>query len=860
MEIKRYRRYVIMALVFLLVMGIADTMGFFLGMDFYTYDLFFRLRGTQTPPDRLMIVAVDEKSLEKLGQWPIPRKHYAEFLERTEQSAGILSDIIMAEPSKDDFQLKTSLEKFPNMVFPAYVDRNRHLDMPATTLGSPALGHIHTNPGMDGVVRQVFHNLIIAGKILPSSALTLSKLITDQPSVTAARFRESNGRHHSEEGIVSILQEDAMWINYYGPPGTIPKISFSDVLDDRYSQDYFNDKVIVLGLTAAGIDQDHIVSFSQNRDRMPGVEIQATILGNLLDRTHIQFLSRSWQWIGMILLFLVCSVWFARLDSILTLTAGGILFVSFIIGIFMAFSFNQFWVPPSVFFVLLAGSIVLGHIIKIEAMGEKLSLARQDWEISFNAITDAIIIQDNSGHFILSNRSATQGALEVLERHSDSVQNVTEPIYDQTLNRYFDIQSYPRFDRGQKPEGSVNVVQDVTESIRLKQEQKSLQAQLIQSQKMEAIGTLAGGIAHDFNNILASIMGYTQLAAATIPEEKKARQNLDEVLNACSQASGLVSQILNFSRSEPQEKAPLMVRLIVKEVVQLLKGTLPPSIQIKADATLKDKIVGDPGQIYQVVLNLCTNAYQAIGEGPGEIKVIVESIDIAAHDLSTSLGLASGKYVSIRVSDTGPGIPEEIQNRVFEPYFTTKEKGTGTGLGLATIHGIVKNHGGGIRFDSWKGKGTCFHVYLPMAETDTTIGQGSDKIEQKKKVKGSLLLVDDRKTILETNRWLLKNMGYIVEARNCPANALEIFTSEPDLFDAVITDFQMKNMTGISLAEKLLKVRTDIPVILCTGYHDRLTKETASSAGVSAVVEKPYPIQELSRVIQSVMSDKENRT
>ncbi|WDP92513.1 MAG: CHASE2 domain-containing protein [Desulfobacter sp.] len=847
-------RHLVMGLGFLMALGLAEAMGLFLGMDFYAYDLFFRLRGAQEPPKRVLIAAVDEKSLGRLGRWPISRRYYADFLQKARQADGILADIILAEPGKDDARLKSALEEYPRIILPAYVDRSRHLVLPSPTLGSPAVGHVHTEPGMDGVVRQVFHTLIIEGQRLPSAASALDGFLSNQPPATAGRFRMAGGIRHGGGGMAAILQEGGRGINYYGPPGTIPSLSFSDILENKYPPVFFKNKILVLGLTAAGIDQDHLTSFSQNRDRMPGVELQATVLANLLDGSQIRTLGKVWQWAGIILAFMLCALWFARLDSAWALASGGLVCFLFTGTAYLLFAFGRFWIPPTPVWAAFAGALVLGHIIKLEAMGRRLIQARQDWETSFDAIADAIIIRDRSGRPVLSNRSAANGALEVLERHGDGECGAPSAVYDQALDRYFELQSFIRPGKGNRPSGSVHVVRDVTERTQLRQQQKALEAQLIQSQKMEAIGTLAGGIAHDFNNILSAIMGYTQLAAASIPDGEEARKNLEEVLNASSRAADLVAQILSFSRRTDQKKAPLMVRPIVKEIVQLLKGTLPQSIRIKADVPGKEKVFGEAGQIYQVILNLCTNAYQAIGNGPGEIKVIVERIDVDHTDLGPFLELAPGPYVKISVSDTGSGIPEKIRNRVFEPYFTTKEKETGTGLGLATTHGIVKNHGGSIRFDSSENEGTCFHVYLPMAQPHANGPIPPAGGEGREWVQGRLLLVDDREALVETGSRLLENMGYDVTARNCPQQALADFKSGPEIFDAVITDLYMKKMTGIALTEKLLEVRPDIPVILCTGYHDILTKEAAAASGVSAVVEKPYSIRELSWAVQSVMA------
>lgn len=848
------RRCLAMVFIFLIVVGLVDVMGFFNDMDNHIYDFFFRLRGTTDPPKQILIAAIDEKSLETLGRWPIERKYYALFLEQTKEVPGILSDIIFAEPAMGDNLFKKALARFPHMILPAYVDRSGHLVLPAASLGKPAVGHVHIEPGMDGVVRETCHILILNGKELPSAAFSLYKLMEGQKPVTPDQLKSVNVHGMNGAPLNSILQAQKRRINYYGPPGTFPSISFSDILEKVYPQHFFKNKILVLGLTAAGIDQDHLTCFSQNRNRMNGVELQANILGNMLDRSYIRTMGPVWHKTLGALFFLVTLLWMSKRSGSRVLMMGAGLFIGVTGGVFVLFAFLHFWVAPGILWAGVAGAQVFGHIINLEIMGQRLFQARQDWQTSFDAIDDAIIIKDKLGQPVLFNRAASYGAMEVLERHEQTENQGHTPVFDPKLDQYFEIQKFSRQGKDGLSTGSVHVMRNITESTRLRQQQASMQEQLIQSQKMDALGALAGGIAHDFNNILSAIMGYTQLAKYEIQDKNEAAQNLDNVLKACSRAANLISQILSFSRRSSKERAPLMVRPIVKEILQLLKATMPPTITLEADAEGNEMVIGDPSQIYQVVLNLCTNAFQAMGNEPGKITVTVKDIEVDRETLVPDLELLPGKYVQISVADTGPGIPEMIQSRIFEPYFTTKEKGTGTGLGLATTHGIVKNHGGSIRFDSSENKGTCFHVYLPGAEqiemSNFTNGQGKDQ-----QARGRLLLVDDRDELVETSRKLLTGLGYEVEATNCPEQALKDFKKRPEFFDAVITDLHMKKMTGILLAEKLRRVRKDIPIVLCTGYNDAMTENAARQAGISVVVNKPFSVTQLSTAIQRAMAN-----
>ncbi len=488
-------------------------------------------------------------------------------------------------------------------------------------------------------------------------------------------------------------------------------------------------------------------------------------------------------------------------------------------------------------------------------MGQKLYQARQDWQTAFDAIDDAIIIKDTLGKSVLFNKAASQGAMGVLERLDQMATPGHEQVFDQELDQYFEIHNFSRQGKEGIFTGSVHVIRNITESIRLRQEQAALQEQLIQSQKMDAIGTLAGGIAHDFNNILSAIMGHTQLTQVAIRDNNRAVQHLEKIINACDRAAKLVSQILGFSRKSSIEKGPQAVRPIIEDVLQLLKSTLPPTITLSVEPGENETVIGDPNQIYQIVLNLCTNAFQSMGQDPGEITVTVNSIRVDNSDLVSGVELLPGEYVQISVSDTGPGIPKEIQDRVFEPYFTTKEKGTGTGLGLATTHGIVKDHGGSIRFDSSDNKGACFHVYLPRAEQQPDTCRIEDSPSNKDaRGLGRLLLVDDEDELIDTGRELLTRQGYEVKATNCPEKALKIFQKQPERFDAVITDLHMKQMTGILLAEKLKKVRKDIPIVLCTGFNDPMIENAANQAGISAIVNKPFFVKTMSRSIQQAIN------
>ena len=377
--------------------------------------------------------------------------------------------------------------------------------------------------------------------------------------------------------------------------------------------------------------------------------------------------------------------------------------------------------------------------------------------------------------------------------------------------------------------------------------------QLQQVMKLQAIGTLAGGIAHDFNNILFPIVGYTELAMDDIPQDNQARQNLEEVLKATTRAKELVQQILTFSRQGGQERKPLLVQSLIKEALKLLRATIPSSIEIEPDVDEGcGHIMGDPTQIHQVIMNLCTNAYHAMQETGGILEVALKEVDISYEESVERVGMKVGRHLELKVKDTGHGMGPDVMERIFEPYYTTKELGKGTGLGLSVIHGIIKNHGGDISVSSQPGEGTVFTVYMPIIddvdveikpEPSTAATQGNE----------SILLIDDEKQIIDIEQQILERLGYTVTSKTDSQEALEEFAALPEKFDLVITDMTMPKLTGDQLALKLMDIRPDIPVILCTGFNETINEEKALSMGIDKYIMKPIVKDELARTIRTVL-------
>jgi signal transduction histidine kinase len=404
-----------------------------------------------------------------------------------------------------------------------------------------------------------------------------------------------------------------------------------------------------------------------------------------------------------------------------------------------------------------------------------------------------------------------------------------------------------------KPKGATDVVHDITEQKQAEEEKKNLEYQLQQAQKMEAIGTLAGGIAHDFNNILSVIIGYTELLLMNANVDAEVRQNLKEIFNASKHARDMVKQILAFSRQHKQERKPIQVTHIVKEAVKMLRASLPKTISIVQHIEKDTGVIkADPTQIHQVLMNLCTNAAHAINEKDGVLEIHLGNVELDQKAATDIPGLKSGSYLKLSIKDSGEGIDPRAQQQIFNPYFTTKEKGKGTGLGLAVVQGIVKSNNGAVTVESEMGKGATFHVYLPTIKRKLTADEeiaaplpmGCEHI----------LLVDDEQPLVEIGKQMLERLGYSVATRTSSIEALELFRANPDRFDLVITDIVMPNMSGDRLAQKIMSIRNDIPIVLCTGYSEKFTRQNASEIGIRSFLMKPLVMKDLADTVRQALT------
>lgn len=450
----------------------------------------------------------------------------------------------------------------------------------------------------------------------------------------------------------------------------------------------------------------------------------------------------------------------------------------------------------------------------------------------------------------------------LIKEYRVSVQKRTELdlthriLFEDGRIKYLHERCRTEYDESGTPLRSIGTTQDVTSLMEAELEKEEAEKRFRQAQKMEAIGTLAGGIAHDFNNLLNAIIGYSDILLMELPESSETHQYAQQINSAGNRATRLVSQILTFSRRTEEERQLIQIHLLVKEVIKLLRSSLPTTIDIRQNIDDCGWVMADSTQLHQVIMNLCTNAFHAMREGKGVLEVKLEQVALDQDALLQAGALPEGRYTCLTVSDTGHGIDKITMERIFEPYFTTKKKGEGTGLGLSTVHGIVLSHGGGLSVQSEVGQGTTFKVFLPIAEAYAALPQEKEavRIIPKPKLSGRILFVDDVEFNVQLGTNVCQRIGCRVKGVTSSLEALALFRKAPQDFDIIITDQTMPNLTGFELAIEMMKIRSDIPIIMLTGHSDIVDEHKAKEVGIRAFLAKPLDMKILAETIDEIMS------
>jgi len=503
-----------------------------------------------------------------------------------------------------------------------------------------------------------------------------------------------------------------------------------------------------------------------------------------------------------------------------------------------------------------------------------LKESKEEWERTFDAIDDIITIMDPDMSILRMNRAALQvlngrsedfigkycyqlhgypeackqcPAEKVIREHK----SVTGEIEHIHLGKTFQVTLSPLLDENVELIGFVHIAKDISEK-------RKIEAHLRQIQIMEALGTLAGGIAHDLNNILFPIFGYTEMTLEGMPEGSTGRRNLEQVIKAAERAKSMVEQILTFSRQSHEgrkELKPWKLQPVIKETLKLLRGSLPTTIGIRKNIDEKcGYVLSDPTQIHQILMNLCANAYHAMREKGGILEVNLNEVSVQSDNAQAFSGIPSGSYLKLSVSDTGQGMDKATMEKIFEPYFTTKKSGEGTGLGLSVVKEIVKNHNGHITVRSVPGHLTVFDVWLPLADVKA-VQPKLPPPESLQRGHERILLVDDEEVITRMLEQILEHLGYKVTSMTSSLETLEIFRRSPESFDLVITDMTMPSMTGSDLAKELISIRPDIPILIATGFSETVTPEKIASLGIKGYIRKPVSVAEMAKTIRQVLDN-----
>lgn len=864
--VRKHIAFILIGIFTILVMAY---LGIFVGMSHYCHDLFFRLRGLQAPDNQIALVVIDEKTLEKYGQWPVPRRYYASLLDRLRDADMVGLDILMIEPSADDANLADAISRHGRVVFPVYIARDARIAHSPTRFSPQGAGHIHLEQDIDGVVRSVYHTLYHGRLALPSFSSVIYERFTGKTMKRESIQRSSDGISESS----GIVQMDRMDINYYGAQGSFPVFSMADVIDGRYDAGLFRDKIILVGVTAEGLQAGVQTPFGQQRNHTSGVETHAHILGNLLDGRAISVAPDMLVWILSIVLSIFCFWFLIRREGWLGVL-GWLLCVTVVFAVsFSFFALWQFWFSPVPFAVLLLFMFFPAYIFRLEEAGKLITEAKNLWEDSFNAIDDPIVVTDANGTPLQMNQAArmmenkdarlfsrvtcacprdhwSQIGSEKQAPGGALREAVRDEMIDTETDRHFSVKTLPRYDCAARLVGCVQIIEEITSQKKAAREKQRLEANLMQAQKMESIGTLAGGVAHDFNNILMGIQGYVSLLMLNLPPEDERLAKLKKIESQVQSAAHLTRQLLGFARGGQHEvKSTNVNDLLAKSVDVFGRTKKEVSINARYEASIWPVMV-DRGQVEQVLLNMFINSWHAMPQG-GDLNletknVVLSDDDVTVHDVP------AGRYVQITVADTGAGMDQTTCMRVFEPFFTTKEPGKGTGLGLASAYGIIKNHSGFIDVHSKVGQGSVFSIYLPAtSEQGIEIEPIPEKIHTGRRE--TILVVDDEPVNVTVMRELLDNLGYRVISAGSGQEAVSIYMVKKDQIDLVILDMIMPGMGGAATFDMLRDINPSVKIILSSGYDINGDARKILERGCNGFIQKPFLMNDLSRKIREIL-------
>ena len=480
-------RFIALVLVFIAAMLFLESTGFLEGINNYCYNLAFRLRGESEHDNRILIAAIDEKTLANLGRWPIRRSYYADQLNYFNQAAAVGINLIFSESSQDDTQLAVAITRHGKVVLPAYIDSRFNMSAPVKALSPTAIGHVHLEQGVDGFVREIFHRISHPSVALPSFASALYEVINDQKLSRP----EIQDKIPQQNVVDNIIQSNNMWINYYGAPGKFPYLSAVDILEGQWPPSFFADKIILVGTTTAGLQEGILVPFADSRSKMPAVEVHAHILNNLLDNSNIYPVDPMVRWSFVSILAIFCFLMFIRFGGLSGTFIGILILLALTLITILLFSSFNIWLAPVSLYFSVGISFLLAYFFNLQNIKKLLFEAKENWEESFNTINDAICIHDHNCNIILANKAAEQTfgppLLELLKQrcHNQSYKNgdsnpetdprieaagSTEETFHPELDRYLEIKSLPRFDKNRRFKGIVQIVRDITETKRSQKE------------------------------------------------------------------------------------------------------------------------------------------------------------------------------------------------------------------------------------------------------------------------------------------------------------------------------------------------------------------------------------------------------